>query len=166
MIARHIALLAGTTLALATACARSPRAVSNNPSPAGPRWTATLTTPAYDTVTSSAALRALMSTPITGTATITPLSDRQSFTAAIHIAGGQPGTVYPWYVHIGKCGTERGVVGEFRMYPPITAGPDGTGSATATIPFPLPDDSPWSVSVFPSASQLETVIACGDLTKR
>lgn len=164
MIARYTALLAATALAL-TACARSPRAVPENQGPAGPRFTATLSTPAYDTVTSSAALRAIMATPITGTATVTPAGDGNAFAASISIAGAQPGTVYPWYVHIGDCSNQRGVVGELQMYPPITAGPDGTGKATATIPFPLPRNAAWSVSVFPSQTQLETVIACGNLKR-
>ena len=166
MFARHITLIAAIVLALG-ACAHSPRAVESarSVSPT-PRWTATLATPAYDTVTSSAEMRALMSTPITGTAALTPMNGDTTFAATISVAGARPGEVYPWYVHIGKCDTQRGVVGELNMYPPITAGPDGTGTARATIPFPLPNDATWSVSVFPSPSQLETAVACGDLTKK
>jgi len=166
MIARHRTLVAVFTLALG-ACASSPRAVANTSSvgPA-PRWTATLATSPVDTLTASAAMRALMSTPITGTVALTPVPGDTTFTANIHIAGARPGEVYPWYVHIGKCGVQRGVVGSFNIYPPIHTGPDGTGTASASIPFPLPGDATWSVSVFPSPSELETAIACGDLTKK
>lgn len=166
MIARQLTLAAVLTLALG-ACASSPRAVAST-SNAGPtpRWTATLATSPVDTLTASAEMRALMSTPITGTVTLTPVTGDTAFTAHVAIAGARPGEVYPWYVHIGKCGVQRGVVGAFTIYPPIHTGPDGTGTASATIPFPLPNDATWSASVFPSPSELTTAIACGDLTKK
>ncbi|HEX5435581.1 MAG TPA: hypothetical protein VFW98_00375 [Gemmatimonadaceae bacterium] len=167
MIPRHLALMAATTLAFAaiTACARSPRSVPGTVA-AGPLWRATLATPSIDTVTASPASRAILAAPITGSASVLPNEGGDTFSATITIAGAHPGGSYPWYVHLGTCDTQRGVVGETSMYPPVQVGSDGTGTATATIPFPVPNRSDWSVSVFSSASDIQTAIACGDLTKK
>src|SRR5206468_12014565 len=59
-------------------------------------------------------------------------------TAKVSIRGDQPGATRPWHVHHGQCGQDGAVLGSAQDYPPITVGPNGTGSATAALDVATP----------------------------
>jgi hypothetical protein len=83
--------------------------------------------------------------------------------AKVSIRGDQPGAIRPWHVHHGQCGQDGAVLGSPKDYPPITVGPDGTGSATAALDVASPASGDYLVNVHASAADLGTIVACGDL---
>ena len=81
----------------------------------------------------------------------------------ISISGATAGALHPWHVHTGTCANSGGVVGAAGNYPVLTVGTDGRASANATVNAPLSEGSAYSVNVHRSASDMGTIIACGDL---
>jgi hypothetical protein len=68
-------------------------------------------------------------------------------------------------VHHGKCGNAGSILGPATAYPPLKIGPDSTGSATASVTTSLPASGDYLVNVHASPSDLNTIVACGDLHK-
>jgi hypothetical protein len=85
--------------------------------------------------------------------------------ADIHVANAKPGSVLPWHVHKGTCGHDQGIVGPPKAYVPIHIGVDGGGEVAVTLPFALPTKGQHMVNVHASASDLKTIVACGELQK-
>src|ERR1700681_601299 len=103
------------------ASARDARRVAH--STQGMKWTTTL--------------ESLNGSTVKGTASLAPGSGASSSVATISITGGTASTVYPWHVHMGKC-PGGGVFGPGSAYKPVTAGSDGSGTATANLPVAAP----------------------------
>jgi hypothetical protein len=100
---------------------------------------------------------------IEGTATVVP-DGNGKMTVTITIAGGEKGQTYPWHVHTGKCSTGGGVYGPGSAYTPITLDPYGAGKVTVTVPVAAPESGDYHVNVHKSASDMATIVSCGDLT--
>jgi Cu/Zn superoxide dismutase len=102
---------------------------------------------------------------IAGTASVEAGSSAGTTTATVSLTGAKPGSVYPWHVHVGKCGMTPGgkVWGDPSAYKPLTAGSDGTAKATATISMALPTSGDYYVNIHASPSDLGTIVSCGNL---
>jgi hypothetical protein len=102
---------------------------------------------------------------IAGTATVEPGTSAGTTVATVSITGAKPGAVYPWHVHIGKCGMTPGgkVWGDASAYKPLTAGSDGTAKGTATISMAVPMSGDYYVNIHASPSDLGTIVSCGNL---
>ena len=77
--------------------------------------------------------------------------------------GGVPGASYPWHVHDGKCASGGPVTGSPSAYTPITIGSNGHGETSAHLTMQLDEAKEYHVNVHASASDMATIIACGDL---
>jgi hypothetical protein len=187
----RIVMIAGATLALA-ACVQRQVEVATGAVELGPRWMAVLTPPgvtdglgiARDTVagrdTAARAMAAADTTARQGQLTPTPAASLRvggsasmvagdigsQSRAAVAIFGGAPGAVYTWHVHAGRCGDDRGILGQATDYPPITVGQDGRGEAVALVSSATPTAGDYFVNIHASASDLQTIVACGNLARR
>ena len=85
--------------------------------------------------------------------------------AVLTVAGGTPHDVHPWYVQLGDCGNDRGILAGLMAYPPVTVDESGEAQASVTLPFTLPTSGRYFVSVRQSETDVTTVIACGNLTR-
>ena len=85
--------------------------------------------------------------------------------ATITISGATPRAVHGWYVQLGGCGHERGVVAGMEPYPPLTADEHGTATASVALPFTVPTEGEYSVTVRQSDWVHSSGVACGNLTK-
>jgi hypothetical protein len=119
-------------------------------------WRATLAPPQPPSSADSAA--------IGGTATVKSAGKQQT-RADIHVANGKPGSVHPWHVHKGTCGHDQGILGPAKAYTPVHLGADGEGELTVTLPFATPTSGQYMVNVHKSASDLKTILACGNLQR-
>jgi superoxide dismutase, Cu-Zn family len=85
------------------------------------------------------------------------------FHATARIAGDEEGAVRPWHIHFGTCGTGGGIVGADGDYPRLAVGADGTAQVSIQVAQPLSTATSYHVNVHQSESQMEVIIACGDL---
>lgn len=81
----------------------------------------------------------------------------------VFLTGGSAGGVHPWHVHEGVCESNGPIVGEASAYPPLT--PDASGNATADVHLSaaLDPSGSYYVNIHQSASQLGTIVGCGEL---
>lgn len=101
---------------------------------------------------------------VAGTATVEPGKDASSTHATVELTGGDPGAVYPWHVHSGKCGDNGPVVGTASAYTPIKISKSGTGKVDVALPFAIPDNGAYYINIHHSASDMKTIVSCGDLS--
>jgi hypothetical protein len=113
-------------------------------------WTATLSA-------SSAGMR--------GTATLSPGVTHREALASITISGATPAAVHGWYVQLGECGADRGILIGPQAYTPVTVDAQGAGTSTVRLPFTVPTSGHYFVSVRQGESEHSPVVACGNLTK-
>jgi hypothetical protein len=99
-----------------------------------------------------------------GSAMLVPGESIRETQAVVTLAGGTPRAVYPWYVQLGECGNDRGVLAGLMAYPPIVIDESGLARVSVTLPFTLPTSGRYFVSVRQSETAVSTVIACGNLT--
>ena len=100
-------------------------------------------------------------TRVSGTARA--VSMNAQLTANVSLTGATPGAVHPWHVHEGKCGSGGAIVGDASAYTPLTVGSDGTAQGNATVNATLHEAREYHVNVHASASDMATIIACGNL---
>lgn len=98
---------------------------------------------------------------VRGTSALVVSTDGESFSASIDIGGAVPGSMHPWHVHDGACGDGGGIVGQ-EIYPALAVDENGAASASASVAFALVPSVRYSVNVHLAASNLQTIIACGD----
>jgi hypothetical protein len=110
----------------------------------------------------TATLESVGGSTVKGTATLAPGATAGTAVATLSITGGTAGAAYPWHVHVGKCPT-GGVFGGGAAYKPLTAGSDGSGTSTANLPVASPSTGDYHVNVHASATDMKTIVACGDL---
>ena len=84
-------------------------------------------------------------------------------TASVSLEGATNGGQHPWMIHEGSCNMPGAAVGMASDYPLISVGADGRGSANANLPARLDEAKDYVVVVHASQSDLQTVVACGDL---
>jgi hypothetical protein len=83
--------------------------------------------------------------------------------ATVSIANATAGGVHPWHVHRGRCGDNGPIVGSSAAYKPLAVSDQGTASATAKLDLTLPTSGEYYVNVHASATNLGTIISCGNL---
>ena len=113
-------------------------------------WTATLAAP---------------SAGMSGTAMLSPGVTYRETLASITLNDATPGAVHAWYVHLGECGHDRGILAGPQAYAPVSVGDKGGGVSLVTLPFTVPTNGHYFVSVRQSDAESSPVVACGNLTK-
>jgi hypothetical protein len=155
-IARHaLAMLAALGLVALTllACVQRPLlVVETSTGEVVPleAWTATLTS---------------TSAGLTGSATLASGVTYRETLATLSVSGATPGAVHGWFVQLGQCGQNRGILAGSQAYPALTVDANGAGTSIVTLPFTVPTTGHFSVSVRQSGSDASSVVACGNLTK-
>ncbi len=81
----------------------------------------------------------------------------------VHVMGATAGAVLPWHIHRGTCGNDKGIVGGAEAYKPLTVGADGMAQADETLKVALNEDETYFVNVHKSATELTTIVSCGEL---
>ena len=119
----------------------------------GDRWTATLATPT----------QLIGASQVTGTGWMAADEDATQTRAVATIANATPGGEHPWHVHVGRCGSNGAIVGDASAYRPLKVGGSGRAEASAKLNLPLPRSGEFYVNVHASATNLGTIIACGNL---
>ena len=152
----QLAALAATAIALA-ACAPTQYSSSAGGQIDWARWTATLAAPPDGAGPAAPS--------VTGTATLAPGDSISLTRATVQISGATPGASYPWGVHLGRCGEDKGIVGISSMYRPIAVGADGRGEATVVLPYTTPNQGEFFVTVR-APGRASGVVACGNLAQR
>lgn len=82
---------------------------------------------------------------------------------SISVSGATSGASHPWHVHEGNCGSGGAVVGPADAYPPLAIGSAGSATANADLGLTLNEARDYHVNVHRSASDMGTIIACGNL---
>ncbi len=98
-------------------------------------------------------------TSVTGTVRALYSEGRTSVTVTLENASN--GASYMWDVREGKCGANGPVVGDHSSYSRLSVSNDGKAGATVTLMARLDEAKDYSVTVY--GSDMNTVIACGDL---
>jgi len=83
--------------------------------------------------------------------------------ARISIKGAAAGAEHPWHVHTGSCGSGGGIVGSASAYPVLKVGDGGEASAVATLGIALDENSKYHVNVHRSPTEMNVIVACGEL---
>lgn len=81
----------------------------------------------------------------------------------INIANASPGQRLPWHIHEGSCGNDRGIVGDPSAYSPLVVGSNGSATGRANVMALLDEAKDYFVNVHASSTNLQTIVACGDL---
>jgi hypothetical protein len=84
----------------------------------------------------------------------------------IELRGASVGAEHGWQVRTGRCGETTQVVGSPAAYRAITVRGDGTADMTVTIPIVLDGSRQYNVALLANRTDLDGVIACGNLTAR
>ena len=100
-----------------------------------------------------------------GTVTLAPGATHRETLATITVSGATPRAVHAWYVQLGECGHERGILAGLQPYTPLTADAQGTAAASVALPFTVPTAGQYSVTVRQSDWIHSSSVACGNLTK-
>ena len=108
---------------------------------------------------------ATLSGALHGTVALSPGVTYRETLATITVSGATPRAVHAWYVHLGECGHERGILAGLQPYTPITADEQGTIAAAIALPFTVPTAGEYSVTVRQSEQVNSSPVACGNLTK-
>lgn len=86
--------------------------------------------------------------------------------ARIELRGAAVGAQHGWQVRTGRCGETTQVVGSPAAYRPIPVRADGTADLTVTIPVVLDPTQQYNVALLATRTDIDGVIACGNLTTR
>jgi hypothetical protein len=127
--------------------------VSDGDIHANTRWSGTLESPA----------NLAGAVHMKGSATMTPGSNGQNTRVMVNLSNASPGGVHPWQVRRGRCGSDEGVLGRAEEYKALKVDDYGRADESATLPIMMPSGGAFYVSVGASASNPETIVACGNL---
>jgi hypothetical protein len=102
-------------------------------------------------------------TGVTGTVRATV--DGGNTMTTIRLTGLVPGGHHPWHIHEGTCETGGPIYGDPNAYSLLHVGNDGSVEGTARlVNLKLNEARKYHANVHLSASNLGTIIACGDIT--
>ena len=121
--------------------------------PVGERWNAVLATP-------SSLAGALQ---INGTGYIARGDSPSASKVVIHTSNATQGGGHPWQARTGNCGSDSPVFGDPAKYSNLKVDKDGTAQASAELDVPFPTSGQYSLVIFASPSNMNTIIACGNL---
>ena len=155
MIGRSVLVLATLCVGIA-ACNpfhREPVSEVRRDANVNARWRASLVSPA--------ALAGAVQ--MQGSAAMQPSGSGQSTLLSVSISNATPGGVHPWQVRRGQCGADQGAFSSGTTYQPLKIGDDGRGEAGVTVATVTPEVGDFFVTVYASAANAETVVACGNL---
>ena len=133
---------------------RKPVEINTDTQPVGTRWNAVLSTPPE--------LGGIVQVRGQGWMGADPKDPGQT-QAQVDISNAVPGAKHPWHVHRGQCGSDQGIFGPTDAYKPLKVDNDGKASATAVLSVPLPRTGNYFVNVHASASNMKSIVACGNL---
>lgn len=119
----------------------------------GDRWNATLATPT----------QLIGALQVTGNGWMAADDDPAQTRAGASVENATPGGEHPWHVHVGRCGSNGAILGDASSYRPLKVGGNGRAEATAKLNLPLPRSGEFYVNIHASATNLGTIIACGNL---
>lgn len=153
---RHSGAAVLLGLALAAPACGGGRNVEINPERerGGTRWNASLSTPA----TLAGAVQLKGSGWMAGDE-----DDTTKTRAYVMIQNAVPGGEHPWHVHMGQCGSDRGIFGAASAYEPLRVGSDGSAEERAELQVPVPATGQYFVNVHASRNNMGTIVACGNL---
>ena len=100
-------------------------------------------------------------TNITGTFRALALDGRTEVSVSLN--GAVPNATHPWHVHEGACNSGGAIVGDSTSYPVLQVGSTGTAAANVNLSLMLNEAADYYVDVHASSSDMQTIIACGDL---
>lgn len=92
------------------------------------------------------------------TVRVVPLGDT-AVRATIELAGSEASGRHPWHLHRGDCDDDLGIVGNPRVYVPLTGEGTGPHRATATIPVTLDAKGSYFAALHSGGAR----VACGKL---
>ncbi len=133
---------------------RKPVEINTDTQPVGTRWNAVLSTPPE--------LGGIVQVHGQAWMGADPKDPGQT-QAHVDVSNAVPGAKHPWHVHRGQCGSDQGIFGPADAYKPLKVESDGKASATAALSVPLPKTGDYFVNVHASASNMKTIVACGNL---
>ena len=84
-------------------------------------------------------------------------------TVSVNLANAMAGQRLPWHVHNGTCASDMGIFGDASMYPVIVVANDGTASVNTVLSYTLDEAKDYMINVHASPTNLQTIVACGDL---
>lgn len=100
---------------------------------------------------------------VTGTALASTGESRTNVT--VTIAGAPVGGEHPWHIHTGTCATGGPILGNPAAYPFLVPTAGGQDTRSATIDEVLLSVQSYHVNVHASPTDLDTIVACGDLVR-
>ena len=83
--------------------------------------------------------------------------------AHVEISNAVPGGRHPWHVHRGQCGSDQGILGQADAYKPLKVEGDGRAQGDAVLSVATPRSGSFFINVHASASNMKTIVACGNL---
>ena len=84
-------------------------------------------------------------------------------TVSVNLANAMAGQRLPWHVHNGTCDNDMGIFGDASSYPVIVVANDGTASVNTVLNFTLDEAKDYMINGHASPTNLQTIVACGDL---
>lgn len=82
---------------------------------------------------------------------------------SVSIAGARPGSMHPWHIYSGACGSGGSIVGSTSAYPVLQVNSTGDASASAMLDVALHSGASYYVNISASPTDVETVLACGQV---
>ena len=158
---RYTRILLTAAAASVTACAQRQVEVDTGDVALNARWIATLA-PVTST-RDSAAITGATTVTLGGRGSMMPGSTSTETRAMLSIFGAAPGSTHAWHIHLGACGSDRGIIGSPELYTPIVGGSDGRGDVTITLPFTAPNAGEFYVDVHETQSAASRIVACAPL---
>src|SRR3712207_4571764 len=105
------------------------------------------------------------STFTAATGTVRARVEGNHTTTTIRLTGLTPGAHHPWHLHEGTGETGGPILGDPSAYSPLHVGNDGSAEGTARLMnLKLNEARKYHANVHLSASNMGTIIACGNVT--
>lgn len=82
---------------------------------------------------------------------------------SVTLSGVTAGTVHPWHLHEGTCGSGGPIVGNASAYPPLQVGNEGRAEGSATLDLALNEAKTYYVNIHASPENMGTIVACGEI---
>jgi hypothetical protein len=87
-----------------------------------------------------------------------------TFETFAQIEGDEVGAVRPWHVHENTCAAGGDIVGSDADYPRLVTDATGVATVVTFVPRGIDPNADYHVNIHLSVDEMETIIACGDLT--
>ena len=100
---------------------------------------------------------------MSGSASMAPATRSGNTTVMLALANATPGGLHPWQLHLGQCGSDRGVFGNADAYRAAKVGSNGRATSSANVPIETPTTGSYFVIVRASAANDAVTVACGNL---